>query len=199
VGVKVTLIVHLPFATTELPQVLVWAKSPLTATLVIDNAVVRLLVSVTEIGLLVVPTVRLAKVTVAGDRVTGKIPVPEVEIICGLLVALSVIVTVPLTAPVAAGVKLTEMVHFFPAPTELPQVLVSAKFALATMLEIVNVAVPVFVRVTFLTALVDPTTTLPNPREVGESVTDCADAAPTKSSKVSASPPKTPRHSPRIP
>lgn len=57
VGVNVTLIVHFAFSATDAPQVLVWAKSPLTATLVMVSVVGRLLVRVTEIGLLVLPTV----------------------------------------------------------------------------------------------------------------------------------------------
>lgn len=39
VGVNVTLTVHFPLAATDEPQVLVWAKSPLTLTLVIVNEV----------------------------------------------------------------------------------------------------------------------------------------------------------------
>ncbi len=40
VGVNVTLIVHLLFPPSEEPQLLLWAKSPLTATLLIEIAVV---------------------------------------------------------------------------------------------------------------------------------------------------------------
>jgi hypothetical protein len=39
VGVKVTLIVQLPPAATELPQVLVWAKSPALAPVIIRLAI----------------------------------------------------------------------------------------------------------------------------------------------------------------
>ena len=50
-GVKVTLIVHVPLAATELPQVLVWAKSPalvpVIATLVILKAALPVLLRVT--------------------------------------------------------------------------------------------------------------------------------------------------------
>ena len=50
-GVKVTLIVQLPPAATELPHVLVWAKSlalvPVTVTLVIVNVALPVLVRVT--------------------------------------------------------------------------------------------------------------------------------------------------------
>jgi len=43
---------------------------------------------------------------------------------CGLLVALSVIVKVPVRAPAAAGVKVTLIVQLAPALTLLPQVFV---------------------------------------------------------------------------
>ena len=50
-GVKVTLMVQLPPAATELPQVLVWAKSlalvPVTVTLVMVNVALPVLVRVT--------------------------------------------------------------------------------------------------------------------------------------------------------
>jgi hypothetical protein len=113
----------------------------------------------------------------AGESVTSAMPVPLRLTVCGLLLALSVMVTAPLSAPVAVGVNVTEITHFFPGKTELPQVLISAKGALATMLLIVSVAVPVLVRLTFFAAVVLPTATLPKLRDVGESVTVCAMAA----------------------
>jgi len=79
--VNVTLIVHLAFPATVVPQVLVWAKSPLTATLVIVSVVGRLLVRVTEIGLLVLPTVWLVNVIAPGDKVTSAMPDPVVLIV----------------------------------------------------------------------------------------------------------------------
>jgi hypothetical protein len=67
-----------------------------------------------------------------------------------------------------------EIVHVPPATTELLQVLLSRKFELATMLVIDSVAVPVFVKVTFFTALVVPHTTLPKLTVVADSETVCA-------------------------
>jgi hypothetical protein len=59
-GVKVTLIVQLPPAATELPQLLVWAKSPeldpKTAMLVTVRAELPELVSVTACAALATPT-----------------------------------------------------------------------------------------------------------------------------------------------
>jgi hypothetical protein len=73
VGVNVTLIVHFAWAATEAPQVLVSAKSPVTETLVIASAVAWLLVSVTTLAPLVVPTVRLGNVSAVGERVTAAV------------------------------------------------------------------------------------------------------------------------------
>jgi len=56
VGVKVTVIVQLAPAATELPQVLVWAYCALAAMLVTLNALVPPLVSVTVCATLVVFT-----------------------------------------------------------------------------------------------------------------------------------------------
>jgi hypothetical protein len=51
-------------------------------------------------------------------------PVPVKLIFCGLLAALSVIVTTPVRVPVTVGVKVTVIVHLLDAGTEVPQVLV---------------------------------------------------------------------------
>jgi hypothetical protein len=57
VGVNVTLIVQLLPAVTELPQLLVSAKSPLAAIPEIDRLAVPVFVSITGCAALVVPTV----------------------------------------------------------------------------------------------------------------------------------------------
>lgn len=56
--------------------------------------------------------------------------------------------TVPVRVPVAVGVKVTEIVQFAPAATLVPQVLVSPKFVLGTILVMLSEVVPVLVRVT---------------------------------------------------
>src|SRR5262249_2858601 len=71
VGVKVTLMVQLAPAFTELPQLLFSAKSPLVAMLVMVRVALPLLVRVTVWGLLVVPTLWLPKARLVGDRVTA--------------------------------------------------------------------------------------------------------------------------------
>jgi len=91
--------------------------------LIVREAAV-LFVRVTLVGLLVVPTVRLAKFTAAGAKETATTPEPFRLTVCGLLLALSLMVSEPEAVPATVGVNVTEIVHFFPALTELPQVLV---------------------------------------------------------------------------
>jgi hypothetical protein len=55
------------------------------------------------------------------------VPVPDSATVCGLVAALSVMLTAALRDPVAAGVKVMLIVHLAPAATLLPQVLVCWK------------------------------------------------------------------------
>ncbi len=75
-GVKVTLIVQLAPAGTELPQVLVWAKSlafvPVIARLEIPKAALPELFTMTVCALLELSTGRLPKLRLAGDRFTAR-------------------------------------------------------------------------------------------------------------------------------
>ena len=86
------------------------------------------LVSVTFCAALGVFTVWLPKLRLAVDKVTAgafaAVPVPVRLTVCGLPLALSVIVIVPFCAPVAVGVNVTLTVHCPLAATEAPQVLV---------------------------------------------------------------------------
>ena len=74
--------------------------------------------------------------------------------VCGLPVALSVMVIVPGWLPVAVGVKVTVMAQLAAGATDVPQVLVWAYGELAAMLVRFSNAVPVLVRVTVCAALV---------------------------------------------
>jgi len=70
-------------------------------------------------------------------------PIPLRETVCGLPGALSVTESVPLTLPVALGVKVTLIVQVAPdARFEPLQVSVSPKLAVAAMLTMVSVVVP---------------------------------------------------------
>lgn len=125
-GVKVTVIVQDPPAETKEGQLLVWEKSalltPMRLIAVIVRAVVWRFVSIVLIGLLELPIRTVPKLSEPGENVTGLIPVPFTLIVCGLLLALSEIVTVPDTVPATVGVKVTVMLQVEPAAMEVPQV-----------------------------------------------------------------------------
>ena len=78
--------------------------------------------------------------------------------------AFSVIVSVPVSAPPAAGVNVALMVQEPLAATLLPQLLVWVKFALVAMLVIERAAEPPFVSVIRCDAIVVPTIRLPKVR-----------------------------------
>src|ERR1039457_16912 len=79
-----------------------------------------LLVRVTLVRLLVVPTACGAKATELGLRVTALVPVPVIPTICGLLGSLSSMTSAPFFAPVVFGLKTTLMVQLAPAANVLP-------------------------------------------------------------------------------
>jgi hypothetical protein len=87
-----------------------------------------LLVRVTAWAVLVAPTAWLENARVPVDRVTAGagelVPVPDKPTVCGLLAALSVMVSDALRLPVAVGVKVTLIVQFAPAATLDPHAFV---------------------------------------------------------------------------
>ena len=116
------------------------------------------------------------------------VPVPVNGTVCGLPLALSVMVSVPMRAPVAVGVNVTLIVQVFdPAvagnvagligQADAP-VLVSAKSPDAAMEMIVRGPVPVFVSVTVCGALGVFSNWLPKVRVVGASPTAGVGFAP---------------------
>ena len=113
VGVNVTLIVHLLLAARLAAQVVAdAAKSPVVPITMLVSATVWLFVSVNVFAALVVPTFWAAYVAVAGVNVAGKIPVPDNAAVCGLLLALSVTLSVPVLAPATFGANVTLIEHF---------------------------------------------------------------------------------------
>jgi hypothetical protein len=186
VGSKVTLIVQLVPAATELPHVLVSAKSPglapvrpmlerLTAAL---PPLVRVAVNV-PLGVL---TGWLPKQRLVGERLTAvAVPVPERLTVWGLPAVLSVILTDAVRLPLAVGSKVTLIVQLAPTASELPQLLVWAKSpALAPVivtLEIFRVEAPVLLRVAVPVPLVVPTGWFPKERLPGETLPVGAAAA----------------------
>jgi len=155
-GVNHTAIVQLVPAASELPHVLVWAKSlalaPASARLVMLKAALPVLLRVTVCVALLTSTGWVPKARLVGERLTtAAVPVPERLAVCGLPLALSVMLTEAVRLPVAAGVKVTVMAQLPPAATELPHVLVWAKsLALVpvnTRLVMLKAALPVLLRV----------------------------------------------------
>jgi hypothetical protein len=119
-----------------------------------------------------VPTTCAAKVKEVGERLTtGAVPVPVRLTVWVAELALSVMVTEPLRAPVAVGVKVTLIEQEAPAATLEPQVLIWEKSPLAVMLEIVRAALPLFVSAIVAGELVVPTTWLPKLYDDGERAT----------------------------
>ena len=128
-GVNVTIIVQLPPTATELPHVLVSPKSPALVPeswiLVMVTVEFPVLLRVTTWDALGVRRGWLPKFKVEAVRLTTEtVPVPVRVTVCGLLVALSVIIIDAVRLPEAVGLKVTLIVQVPCAATELPQVLV---------------------------------------------------------------------------
>ena len=89
---------------------------------------------------------------------SGKLPVPESETVCGESGAASVMASEPVSAPEIEGVKVTFTLQDAPAPMAPPHVLLEmAKFPVAAMELMFRAAVLVFFKVTVFDALVVPT------------------------------------------
>ena len=114
----------------------------------------------------------------AGDvRVAGvapATPVPLNTMLCGELVAPSVMVTAAVNAPVVAGAKYPSIVQLAPAAKLLPQLFANTNedaFAPVTaMLGIGKAAVPLFVIVTDCDPVAAPRFSLPKDKLVADSV-----------------------------
>jgi hypothetical protein len=163
--------VQLALAATELPHVLVWAKSlalvPVSARLVMFSGVPPPFVSVKAWALLVLPSAWLGNVILGGDKfgVGCATPVPDSEMLIVGPQALVMIDMVPVTLPAAEGANLTLKVALLPAfrvrGNTSPLMLKAAPFTVAR--ETVTPRVPVFARVTPRVRLV-PTVMLPKLR-----------------------------------
>ena len=81
------------------------------------------------------------------------VPVPVSEIVCGLPLASSVTLRVPVRLPVAVGLNVTAIVQVIPAGTEAPHVFVWLKSPLIEIEEMFSARLPAFFRVTDIAAL----------------------------------------------
>jgi len=121
----------------------------------------RLFLTVTVLAALVVPTVWLAYVRVAGVTDTGTTPVPVSVTLCGLFVAPSVMLAVAVSALVVDGVNVKLILHepwpLTLAPHVVPDSAKSLAFAPPIVtVEIVTGALVLLVSVTVFAALVVP-------------------------------------------
>ena len=98
---------------------------PVRATLVMLKAPLPVLLRLTVCVVLLTSMGWVPKARLVGERLpTGAVPAPERLTVCGLPLALSVMLTEAVRLPLAAGVKVTLMVQLLPAATELPHVVV---------------------------------------------------------------------------
>ena len=178
VGLKVTLIVQLAPAARPVPQLFVWAKSPLFVPVIeiefTGSDTAPQFVRVTTVAGLVVPTVRALKAIDVLESDTA-VPVPVNVTTWGLPGSESVMISVPARANAAFGAKVTLTRQFAPAARAVPQVVVNAKspgfappMAIPAMLSDV---VPLLVTVTLLAALVVPIRRVAKVSDTGETVT----------------------------
>jgi hypothetical protein len=105
------------------------------------------------------------------DETETDSPPPLSETVCGELVALSVIVSVPVRVPATVGSNVTEIMQLAPVATLVPQFWLTEKSPETVMEVKANGAVPESVNVTTWAALVIPKGAGENVRLVGESVT----------------------------
>lgn len=166
VGLKVTVTVQEALAPSAAPQVLVWendeAFAPLKETLEMVVGPVPVFRSVVVCTAEGEPTLVVVKTRVAGERLTaGAVPVPLSVMVCGELAALSATLSVAVSTPETAGLKVMVTVQEALAASDAPQLLVWEKedaFAPATeMLEMVSAPVPVFLSVMDWAVEVRPT------------------------------------------
>jgi hypothetical protein len=136
VGVKVTVSVQDALAASDPVQVVLpTAKSPavVNGRLSVMAVVALVFLSVTSVQVVVALTAALGQVADAGvtERAgAAATPLPERFTDCGLVGALSVILSVPVRGPVVApGVNETPMLHDAPAASVAPHVVRVASVA----------------------------------------------------------------------
>jgi hypothetical protein len=165
-------IVQVAAGASDAGQLLVWEKRvlPDVAMLVMSSGANPVFLSVALAGAGL--PMSDAMLMLAGVRLTtGTVPVPLSATLCGLPVALSVTLTVPVRVPEAVGLKATLIVQLAWSPSEAGQLLVWAKSPMVEMPVINNGAVPVLVTVTSRGVLVLLTGWFPKAIVVGLSET----------------------------
>jgi len=171
-GVQVTLIVQLAPAATLDPQLLVCAKSlelaPVSATLPMPKGAPPAFVRVTLLAVLVVPTDWLPKARLPAEKLAAgdpPMPVPTSAILGLKQPEVHVSETLPVSAPLALGAKVTSKTidRRTPRVTGAVNPLTLKAEPLTATPETVTLADPEFVRAT-PRVLLAPTETLPKTR-----------------------------------
>jgi len=165
--------VQLAPAANELPHPLS-PKSPAAAPeMVIPLMVIAAVPTFFRVTVLraVLPTVTEPKFRLVGDS-SAVVPTPLSGTFCGLPLAPSVKVRVPLRAPVVEGLKVTLTVQLAATARDAPQVVAvcgksPASVPVIAMLVIVIADVPTFFSVTVLAALVNPNAKVPKFKFLG--------------------------------
>ncbi len=125
-------------------------------------------------GSLVVPTGCGAKSPEAGSTwITGApvaCPVPESAIVCGLPLALLVMVRLPVRGPAVSGVNVTSIVHVAPGATDTPHADENEKSPLTLIDVMVRLPGPLLVMVTVCGGLVVETGRVANVSDDGVNV-----------------------------
>ena len=170
VGLKVTVMAQLPFAATLAPHLLVCENEValvpemLIAVLLNVSGALPVLVNVT-VCVAVEPTAVFAKFRLVAGRLTAApVPTPLSETVCGEPEALSAMLSVAVSAPMEAGLKVTVIAHVALIARAAVQVLVCVKELSPLMdtggLVHVSAAVPELVTVIFCVAAYAPTVVL---------------------------------------
>jgi len=163
VGAKTTPAVQPVCGAREDPQVLftTWKPAGAARTRLLKLSAVPELLTVTVVGLLVAPTPVVAKLMVEGDTwiAAATAPVPLNRTLAGVAGDAAVTCNVPVTTPVAVGVKITPTEQFAPAARLLEQVLwVKLNGAEAASFKALAAALPASLMVTVCAALDWPVT-----------------------------------------
>ena len=146
-GVKTMLIVQLAPPASDVPQLLVWMKSPVVASDDMESEVFPLLASVTVCPALELPTACEENVIAVRESVaTASKPVPLKlkDIRAGVLLLVDSI-SDPKLFPMAVGLKTTLMVQLAPAASDAPQLLVWLKSPVVASEEIDREMFPLLV------------------------------------------------------
>lgn len=159
VDTKVTLIVQLFPAASEVPHPFVCEKSPAAVMPEIASVPVPVFANVTACAELAAPTTLLPKDSDGGVRETaGAVPVPDRPTVCGLPSALVEIEMDPGCSPASVGVKVTLMVQGASVGASVVgQLCNSANGGAVEMLLMTKDALPVLVKVTAAGGAVVPT------------------------------------------